>query len=146
MKSKIHALAGALALLVICSFWLSTIISELFASDEQIAFVKLAILRGMLVLVPALAIVGASGMALGGKWKGALIASKKRRMKFAAANGIFILVPSAFFLAGRAQAMNFDMAFIAVQGLEMLAGAINIALLALNMKDGIAITRRKSRP
>lgn len=42
----------------------------------------------------------------------------------------------------RAQAGQFDTAFFAVQALELLAGATNIALLSLNLRDGLRIATR----
>jgi hypothetical protein len=39
------------------------------------------------------------------------------------------------FLAFRARAAEFDTGFYAVQALELAAGAANIALLGLNMRD-----------
>jgi len=144
MKPKIHAFAGGLGLLTICIFWTATVASEVFGSIEHIVLVKGAILRGMVILIPALAVAGASGFALGGKWKSPLVARKKRRMKFIAGNGLLILLPSAFFLATRAQAQNFDEIFVAVQAVEIIAGAVNITLMSLNMRDGIALSKRKT--
>ena len=66
-------------------------------------------------------------------------------MKWIAANGLLILVPSAVFLALRTGAGQFDTAFYAVQGLELVAGATNLTLLILNMRDGRALGRRRSR-
>ena len=67
MKTKIHAFAGVLGFLAIMTFWSSTVYSELFGSPETIAFVKSMILKGMFILMPAMAIAGGSGMSLGGK-------------------------------------------------------------------------------
>ena len=145
MKSKAHAIAGLIALLTICTFWVSTMISEIFGSADQIILVKSTILLAMFILIPAIAITGASGFALGGKWKLPQITKKKGRMKIIAANGILILLPAAFFLSARAQNNNFDAIFIAVQIIEMIAGAINIALILLNMRDGIALAKRKAK-
>ena len=64
-------------------------------------------------------------------------------MKIIAANGILILMPSAFFLAFKAQAGAFDTAFYVVQAFEIVAGATNITLLSLNMRDGIALGLRR---
>ena len=143
MKTKIHAAAGGLALLTITTFWSSTIISELFGTPEQIAVTKTAILFGMLILIPALATTGATGFSLGGKWKSPVIANKKRRMKLAAANGIVILVPSAFYLAWFARAGDFGTGFVIVQAIELIAGAANISLLSLNMRDGMKLSKRR---
>jgi hypothetical protein len=72
-----------------------------------------------------------------------VVAAKRRRMPFIALNGILILVPSAFFLATRAEAGDFDLAFYLVQGVELTAGATNIALMSLNLRDGFALTRKR---
>lgn len=142
MKLKIHAIAGAVALLTIAIFWLSTLSAELFGDSGTIAAVKTAILAGMVVLIPAMALAGASGFSLGRGWKSPVVARKKTRMKVIAANGLLILLPSAFFLAGRAQAGLMDTSFFVVQAVELAAGAVNIALLSLNMRDGMRLRRR----
>ena len=58
-------------------------------------------------------------------------------MPLIAANGIVILIRSALFLASKARAAEFDTSFYAVQALELAAGAPNITLLGLNMRDGL---------
>ena len=140
---RTHLLAGTLAFALICTFWTSTVLSELFGGDAAVATVKAAILWGMLLLVPAMAAVGASGFRLGGKSKAPLVAGKRRRMPVIALNGILILVPSAFLLAARAGAGQFDTAFYAVQAVELIAGAVNIALMGLNIRDGFAMTGKR---
>jgi Na+/H+ antiporter NhaA len=64
-------------------------------------------------------------------------------MPLIAANGIFILIPSALFLASKAGAGEFDTGFHVAQAIELAAGAANIALLGLNMRDGLKMLRRK---
>jgi hypothetical protein len=145
MKTKIHAFAGALALLTICMFWSATFIAETFGDAAAIAAVKNGILAGMLVLAPAMAMAGASGFSLGKGWRSPAVQRKKQRMKIIAANGILILVPSAVFLASKAGAGVFDAAFVAVQAIELIAGAVNITLLSLNMRDGLALRRKPAR-
>ena len=66
-------------------------------------------------------------------------------MPFIAANGLLILIPSALFLAAKARAGEFDASFDVVQALELLAGATNIALLSLNMRDGLKLKGRLHR-
>ena len=66
-------------------------------------------------------------------------------MPFIAANGVLILIPSALFLASKARAVEFDTAFYAVQALELAAGAANITLLGLNMRDGVRMKGRFRR-
>lgn len=63
-------------------------------------------------------------------------------MKAVAANGLLVLLPSAWMLASWANAGRFDGTFYALQGVELVAGAINITLLALNMRDGLRLAGR----
>ena len=142
MKSRIHAVAGAIGFLTILAFWSSTVVSELFGSHETVALVKDAILKGMFVLIPAMAIVGASGFSLGAGRTDALVSAKKKRMPVIAANGVLILVPMAFFLEARAAAGQFDTVFYLMQGVELIAGAVNLTLMGLNMRDGIRVSGR----
>jgi len=145
MLKSIHPVAGAVALLCIATFWLSTAVAELFTSPANIAVVKTTIPWGFLILVPALAATGGSGFALAKGRRGGIIGSKMKRMPVIAANGLLILIPSALFLAAKARAGEFDTSFYAVQALELVAGAINIALLCLNMRDGLKMKGRIRR-
>lgn len=144
MKLKLHAFGGAIALLTIACFWTSTALVELFGTHAQIAQVKIAILYGMALLIPAMATAGATGAALGKGWRLPEVAAKSARMKMIAANGLLILLPSAVFLAIRANAGQFDTLFYVVQALELLAGATNITLLTLNLRAGLALRRRRA--
>jgi hypothetical protein len=147
MLKIIHPAAGALAFLTIGTFWLSTALSELFASEATVTAVKTAIPWGFLLLIPALAATGGSGFALTKGRRAGPIGAKLKRMRWIAANGALILVPSALFLASKAQAVQFDALFYAVQALELVAGAANIALLGLNMRDGLKMKGRlRPRP
>ena len=145
MVRLVHPLAGTLALLTIVTFWLSTALVELSGHMPTIIMVKQAIPWGFLLLIPALAMAGASGHALNRGRKAGLGVVKKKRMPFIALNGLLILMPSAFFLAWKAGQGQFDTAFYGVQAIELLAGAINIALLGLNMRDGLRMTGRTRR-
>ena len=141
MIKIIHPTAGVLAILTIASFWLSTALAELFASQAVITAVKTAIPWGFLLLIPALATAGGTGFFLAKGRRTGLVGTKIKRMPIIAANGILVLIPSALYLASKARAGEFDTAFYAVQVLELAAGAANIALLALNMRDGIRMKR-----
>lgn len=57
-------------------------------------------------------------------------------MQFVAGNGIMILLPYAFFLYGKAASGETDATFYALQVVELLAGATNFSLMALNVRDG----------
>ncbi|MCR9242013.1 MAG: hypothetical protein NXH87_11585 [Rhodobiaceae bacterium] len=143
MKTKIHATAGVIGFLTILTFWSSTVISELFTAHETIAVVKTLVLQGMLILIPAMIIAGASGMNLGQKRRDPLTAAKKKRMPFIAANGLLILVPAAIYLQSKAMSGSFDTMFYAVQAIELIAGATNLTLMGLNIRDGRAMTKYK---
>lgn len=137
MVKIIHPIAGTIALLTIATFWVSTASSELFASQATITSVKTAIPWGFLLLIPALAAAGHSGIVLAKGSRAPLINAKIKRMPLIAANGILVLIPCALYLASKARAAEFDTSFYAVQALELVAGATNITLLALNMRDGL---------
>ncbi len=65
MTKVSHPVAGVLAILAIATFWLSTALTELFASHAVVTAVKTAIPWGFLLLIPALAAAaGGSGFAL----------------------------------------------------------------------------------
>ncbi len=140
MIKAIHPIAGALALLTILTFWLATVLSEMFGSIATVVTVKTLIPWGVLILIPALMVAGGSGFALSRGWHGGYVDAKRKRMPFIAANGVLILIPSALFLAWKARAGEFDGAFYGVQLLELVAGAVNLALLGLNMRDGLRLT------
>ncbi len=108
--------------------------------------VKTAIPWGFLLLIPALAASGGTGFNLSKGRRPTLITTKIKRTALSAANGLVVLVPSALFLAFKARAGEFDAAFYGVQAIEMFAGAVNITLLGLNMRDGFKMTGRLRRP
>lgn len=142
MKTRIHAIAGVVGFLTIATFWSATLVTELLGSPAAITTVKNNILWGMALLIPAMAIAGGSGMSLGQGRSGGRVLVKKKRMPFIAMNGLLVLVPSAFFLASKASAGEFDGAFYAVQVIELVAGAANLILMGLNVRDGLRLAGR----
>ncbi|TGQ65480.1 hypothetical protein EN829_025450 [Mesorhizobium sp. M00.F.Ca.ET.186.01.1.1] len=146
MKLWIHAAAGAIALITVSAFWLSTATVEVLGDAAAITMVKACVLAGMAVLIPAMIVAGASGLSLGRGWKSPAVAAKKRRMRIIAANGLLVLMPSAFLLNSFADAGRFDTLFTIVQAIELIAGAVNITLLSLNMRDGLSLRRKPLRP
>ncbi|OJY74075.1 MULTISPECIES: hypothetical protein [unclassified Rhizobium] len=145
MLRIVHPLAGVIALLTISTFWLSTALSELFATPATIVAVKSAIPWGLLLLIPAMAAVGGSGFVLSKGRREGLVGAKLKRMPFIAANGLLVLAPAALLLAAKAQAGEFDAIFYGVQALELAAGAVNIVLLGLSMRDGMKLTQCRRR-
>ncbi|HEV7437438.1 MAG TPA: hypothetical protein VGO22_21650 [Pseudorhizobium sp.] len=145
MLRIIHPVAGVLALATIATFWTSTVVSELLLSDRAVLLVKTSIPCGLLLLIPALAVAGGSGFRLSRGTRKGLPGQKLRRMPWIVANGLLVLVPSALFLAARAREGDFDATFHAIQAVELVAGGVNIVLLALQMRDGLRLTRRRRR-
>jgi hypothetical protein len=145
MLKIIHPVVGTIALLTILTFWLSTIFAELFGSEALIISVKTAIPWGFLLLIPALMTAGGTGFVLSQGDRAGVIGAKLKRMPYIAANGLLVLIPCALFLASKARAGDFDTAFYAVQTIELLAGATNITLLGLNMRDGLRLKGRLRR-
>lgn len=145
MITRVHAVAGGLGFLTVLTFWTSTVFSELFTNHETIAFVKQMILYGMIILIPAMAIAGGSGMFMGRARTDVPAVAKKKRMPLIAANGLLILLPSAFYLAAMATDGSFDAWFYGVQALELVAGAANLTMMGLNIRDGLKMTGRIGR-
>lgn len=142
MLKRIHPIAGIIGFLTILTFWISTVLSELSGSLQAISAVKQAIPWGFLILVPALIITGASGFRMAGASPNGRILAKKRRMPFIAGNGLLILIPCALYLATLASHGQFGASFYAIQAVELVAGAVNLTLMALNIRDGFRLTAR----
>lgn len=143
MPKRAHLIVGLLAPLCIATFFLSTILTELFGSHAAVAQLKsLIVTPGLWIMVPLMAAVGGSGMFLAKSRKGRLVDAKKRRMPFIAANGLLVLVPCAIVLNRWAVAGTFDTAFYVVQAIELVAGATNLALMGLNARDGLRMAGR----
>ncbi|SMP19983.1 hypothetical protein [Shimia sagamensis] len=145
MLSTVHKAAAALATVTIATFWISTLISEVFLDHAAITAVKTTIPYGFFILIPAMAVAGATGFKLAKARKGGVLGKKSKRTPIVAANGILILIPAALFLATKAQAGSFDTPFYVVQILELIAGALNLTLLGLNIRDGRKLTAGKRR-
>lgn len=139
----LHPLAGGLAILCIASFMTGTIISELSGNLLIISATKHAVLWGLLVLVPCLALTGFSGYQMAGKAPQGLALTKFRRMRLIGINGLCVLVPCAFFLAFRASEFTLGWPFYGVQFFELLAGSLNLTLLGLNFRDGLQMARSR---
>jgi hypothetical protein len=143
MPRRAHLIAGLLAPLCIATFFLSTILTELFGSHAAVAQLKsLIVMPGLWIMVPLMAAAGGSGMFLARSRQARLVDAKKRRMRFIAANGLLVLVPCAIVLNRWAAAGAFDTSFCVVQAIELVAGAANLALMGLNARDGLRMAGR----
>lgn len=140
--AKIHGITGGLAFLFIASFWISTLISEVFLNHAAIVVVKQTILYAFIMFIPCIMICGILGMKMGGKSQYAPIAAKRKRMPIISLNGLVILLPCAFFLYFRAKIGQFDGVFYAIQALELIAGALNLTLMGLSIKNGLSLRKK----
>lgn len=145
MKHRIHLVAAITATLCIGTFFISSILVELFGSGESISMVKsLIVFPGLFILIPAIAATGGTGFLIARHRTGRLVEKKKRRMPFIGLNGLFILLPAAIILNHWAGNGLFDTRFYLVQGIELAAGAINLTLMSLNIRDGLTMVGRLS--
>lgn len=143
MPKLAHLIAGILAPLCLATFFLSTLLVELFGSHAAVAQLKaLIVTPGLWIMIPAIAAAGGSGLFLSKSRKGRLVDAKKKRMPFIAANGLLVLVPCAIVLNRWAAAGSFDTTFYAVQAVELIAGATNFVLMGLNVRDGLRMSGR----
>ena len=146
MSKLVHRVAAILALLCIATFFLSSIVVELLGSHAAVAQLKsLIVTPGLWILIPAMAAAGGSGMLVAKTHQGRLVDAKKRRMPFIAANGLLVLMPCAIVLERWAAAGSFDATFYAVQTVEWVAGATNLVLMGLNVRDGLRMSGRLRR-
>ena len=143
MPKRAHLVAGIIATLCIATFFVSTVFVELLGSHETVAWLKrLVVMPGLLILAPAIAITGSSGLFLAKSRRGRLVDAKKKRMPFIAANGLLVLAPCAVVLSRWSAVGSFDTTFYVVQAIELLAGAVNLSLMALNIRDGLRMSGR----
>jgi len=138
-----HRIGGMLATLCVASFFVSTVLVELFGTPQAVARLKsFIVMPGLWILIPAIVTTGGSGAFLSKARRGRLLDTKKKRMSFIAANGLLVLVPCALLLNRWAATGAFDAAFYIVQAVELLAGTANLVLMALNIRDGLRLAGR----
>jgi hypothetical protein len=138
---RIHLVAALVGTCTIAVFFASTVLVELLGSPDAMAAAKsLIVLPGLLVLVPALATAGASGFLLSRTRQGPPVEAKKKRMPVIGGLGLLVLLPCALLLDAWAAQERFDTAFYLVQAIELTAGAMNLALMGLNVRDGLRLT------
>jgi len=136
MLKNIHKTFAFIAFSMIALFWSSTVIVELFFGYESIALVKSLIVLGLFILVPSIIATAITGNILAkSSKKEALIQIKRKRMPFIAIIGAVVLLPSAIYLNILASQGIFDSTFYTIQAIELLAGAINLTLMFLNIRQ-----------
>lgn len=144
MIKLVHRFAALAAILTIGTFFSSTLAVEALGDPTQIAWLKSAIVTpGLWLLIPALAATGISGNLLARGRSFPVLSLKKRRMSLAAANGLLVMVPCALLLDRLASQGDLGALFYSIQALELLGGAVNLALLGLNLRDGLRMVRHR---
>jgi hypothetical protein len=139
----LHTAASSLGLLLVAAFLTATVAAELSGDPALLARVKAGIVAALWVLVPAMAVAGATGQRLAGRSTAPIVSGKARRMRFVAANAVLVLVPCALVLDRLAGAGQVDGRFMLVQAVELVAGGANLTLLGLNMRDGLRMRARR---
>jgi hypothetical protein len=141
---RIHLAASVAALAIVATFLVSSAAVEVFGDESAIRAVKTTILATLVVLIPIMAVAGVSGRRLAGRSRAAVVRRKLRRMKAIGATGLLVLVPCAIALERLAGQDDFGLAFAAVQGVELLGGTLNLTLLILNLRDGMALRAKRT--
>jgi hypothetical protein len=134
---KLHRLFALTTFLTILTFWTSTLITELFFDYKTVLTVKsLIVFPGLFILIPSIIITAiTANLLVKSSDKIELIKSKKARMPIIGVIGGAILLPSAMYLNSLASQQLFDFEFYLFQAIELIAGATNIWLMYLNIKE-----------
>ena len=149
MKKKlslVHRISSISAYLLIMSFFISTVVVELFGDQHAILAVKTYISYAIWAVVPLMAAAGITGAKMAPNVKKGPLAAKEKRMPFVAMNGVLVLVPAAIYLQHLAAIGQFDTTFYIVQIVELIAGFTNLTLMTLNIRDAKAIKKPKKTP
>jgi len=140
-KTLIHLIAAGLATLCIATFFTASLVVELVGNTDAITQAKqLIVFPGLFILIPAMMLTGITGAKLAKQKQGKLTQAKQKRMPVIAANGLLILLPAAIYLEQLARVGTFDNTFYLIQALELVAGAINLSLMGLNIRDGLKMS------
>jgi len=142
VRSRVHAIAGILGLTLITLFFTASITVELGGGEQAVTQVKLLIVFGLLVLVPSMIVTGGSGRSLIGRRSSPLIRLKQKRMIAIGTIGLGVLTPCAILLQQLSANGDFTTTFYAIQATELIGGAANITLMALNLRAGLLLTGR----
>jgi hypothetical protein len=141
---RIHLVASVAALAIVASFLVSSAAVKVFGDESDIRAAKRWILAMLVVLIPVMAAAGVSGRRLAGRSRAAVVRRKLRRMQAIGATGLLVLVPCAIALQRLAAQNDFGLAFATVQGVELLGGTVNLTLLILNFRDGMALRTKRT--
>ena len=142
MKKNMHAIAGVIGFVLIFVFVISTLYSATFGGVSAYVAVKGFVFPWVFLLVFALLVAGGTGVNLLGKRQELLALTKQKRGPIGFMTSLLVLSPCAYFLSKWAAAGSFGTALYAVQTVELLASGVVIAMIGLNIRDGMALTGR----
>jgi CDGSH-type Zn-finger protein len=149
MKKTFHAIAGVIGFICVTIFVASTIFSYLSGDIGSIAATKANIFKWMFLLILALLLAGGTGVSLLGKRTEILATTKQKRGPISFMTSLLVLLPCTYFLSRWAATGTLDTWYYVVQAIELLASALVITMIGLNIRDGMALTGRiaaKSAP
>jgi hypothetical protein len=141
---RIHLGASLATIVIVSAFLVGSAAVEAFGDEGDIRAAKGWILRMLVVLIPTIAAAGVSGRRLAGRSRAAVVKRKLRRMKTIGATGVLVLVPCAITLERLAAQDDFGLAFATLQTVEVLGGTLNLTLLVLNLRDGMALRTKRT--
>ncbi len=141
---RIHLTAAVGALALITTFLVSSAVTELAGNAAAVHNLRQWIVFGLPLLVGCLAAAALTGRRLARKSRAAVIRRKQRRMQVVAALGIVVLVPCALILDALTAGASAGAVVTGLVLTEMLAGAINLTLLLLNVRDGRSLSRPRT--
>ena len=145
MKKRIHPVAGILAMTLVASFIVATVLVEALGDQSTIVAVKTAILFALAILIPSVMIATGTGRSIAAGRKSPLLRRKRQRATLVACIGLLVLLPCAIVLRNLALAGNFGVAFVSIQAVELAGGLSNLVLLALLARDGRILTAARRR-
>ncbi len=147
MKRKnlvsIHVVATAFAILVISTFFISSLIAELDGAIDVIRTVKQGIFYALPILILTMPTLAITGNKLAGNSKNPKVTEKKRRMKFVLFNGM-ILISLAVFLYYQSHFKMINNVFLIAQIMEFIFGLGNLTLIGLNVRAGLMLSGKIS--
>ena len=136
---KMHRAAGFLALLLIFTFLISTIITEFIGDYKLIGLTKKYILISIAGLILLMAATGLSGFRMTKKRDNIITRRKKSRIKIIGINGILLSIFAAI-LYYKSSNAQYDNLFWTIQSLEIFFGTVNLILIILMIRDGMRLS------
>jgi hypothetical protein len=146
LLARLHLSGAAGALAVITAFLAASAAIEPFGDAGELRDLRQGILVALPVLIACLATAALTGRRLAGRSRAVVVRRKQRRMQVVAAAGLLVLIPCAVALDVLAAGTASGGLVAALEVTEFLAGGLNLTLLALNFRDGRAMTRRRRVP